>query len=126
MNADQFPIGLEEDELQESAAAGDGAARCEAKVGTAHLVIEALFAALLLGEAGTGHLWHPVDRGDVTRIDRALERDPERVTDRDSPLLHRDRGQRWTNHVARGVDTWRRGAEVLVDNDPPPGIELYV
>src|SRR6516225_6921292 len=89
------------------------------------LVIEAPFAALLLGEACTGHLWHPVNRGDGTRIDRALERDTERVTNRDSSLLHCDRGQRWPNYVARCVDTRYGRAEVLVHDDPPPGIELY-
>src|SRR6516225_5715561 len=125
MNADQFPIGFEEDELQESTAAGDGSPRSQAEVGTTDLVIEALFTALLLGEACTGHLWHPVDRGDGTRIDGSLERDTERVTDRGSPLLHRDRGQRWLNHIARGIDTRHGRAEVPVHNDPPPGIELH-
>ena len=124
MNSDQLPIGLQKDELQESAAAGDGAARSESQVEAAHLIIDALLTALFLGEARAGNFGHPIDRRDRARVHGSLERDIKRVTDGHSSLLHRNRSQRRLNHVARGVYARHGRAEVRVHDDPPAGVAL--
>src|SRR4029077_3919133 len=125
VNADQLPIDSQKDELQETAPAGDGAARRESKVGAAHLVVDASLTTLLLGNTRARNLWHPINRRDRTRVDGSLERDTKRMTDRNSSLLHRDRCQRRANHVARGVDTRSGRAEVLVHDDAALGVAFH-
>src|SRR5260370_37866615 len=122
MNADQCAIAFQKDQLQESAAAGNGAARGEIKVCTADLLSASSFTTLLLGEARSRDLRHAVDCRDRTRIDDPFERNPEGMTDRHPPLLHCDRCQRGLQDIASGVDTLDRGAKVPVHDDSSPRI----
>src|SRR5262249_46138243 len=88
-------------------------------------IIQALLTALLLGGARTGYLRQPINCRHGTGIDGALERNAKSVTDRDAPLLHRNRGQGWANHVARGVYAGHSRAEILVDGNPATSVQLY-
>ena len=124
MDADQLPVGLQENQLQQPATAGNGAARSDAEIRTADLIVQASLPALLLGQARAGDLRHAIDRRDRARIDGSFEWNPESVTDRDSPLLHGDGGERRSKNVACGVDALHGGAEVPVHDDPSAGIEI--
>jgi hypothetical protein len=125
VHADQLPVCLQKNELQEPAATGNGAARSETEVCTTNFIVEALLTTLLLGQAGAGDFGHAVDCRDRTRIDGSLERDAEGVTDRNSPLLHSYRRQCRPKDVSCGVNAVNRGAEVLVYDDSPTGIEIH-
>jgi hypothetical protein len=105
--------------------AGDDPAWGGGQVAAADHVGDAGTLDLLFGRPDACDLGQSVDGGARALIDRHAEHQSAGVRRRRTPVLHRGRGERRIDGVARGVDPRGGRSMITVDDDPPAGIELH-
>ena len=105
--------------------AGDGTTRNEIKLGTTHGVINALCLTLFLSQPCTGDFRHAVNGRNGGGINRAFERDTQRVAGGRPALLHRDGCEGGAEHVPGCEDIVGRGSEIFIDHDSATRVDLY-